>query len=777
LNRTDLALMLAVVLSFAAACTPAPLTFEQTTAGGVDDGTCVDSGCHSQIERISDKHDCVSCHGGDSSVATKEGSHPSFTPTLNTSFAAEFPLKNKGWNPTSKYDESIAVNGEAELRFVNPGDLRVADVSCGASNPSDGSVGCHGGIVERMKLNIHSTMHGDLSQVLFLNGDPIQPDNTSLFGGHSIEDPDFNPTQAPTGAVGHIDALPPIECLLIADARLDTNGGGIITKLCPTAQPNCCPEGFSFVGSADPDLMNAGEVVSRMYANNDCPRCHLWNEGSKRTGDIRSSGCTACHMKYANDGLSRSADESIDRAVLSRPEKHLFKGAMDDDQCAHCHNRGGRIPQGYYGRRERAGGGPTSPFNPPNASYADTSLLGEGPYSSMHGRVFPFYIDDEDTTNDYDETPPDVHTTYGMQCVDCHVESEMHGDGNIYADRFYEVEIKCETCHGSADTIADGVMLKGNSHPRVSVSDGKIYLDLLSREERLEITQIKDVLDSGENPRAQEGCGRASHAGKLECYTCHSTWYPNCFHCHVERDDGDPQRSWTDGLVRLGNLTRDDRKFISIDTFVLGVNRNDAYEPEGRYAPFIGFGTFNTYKDGLTQVYKDRIPEATNGSSYGIPWNKIHPHTNQTTPRNCDECHRPAGVPNDIAMLEDVECDDQVDATYVANCRQLDRVRVTYGYGSTRYRLAAFLADPNGGDDLAVEYVLDRFVGADRYTINCPDPMNTTDPACLGPNPVSHTGFRALSIDEVAKLFAIEVTPHPRPDAAFPDKPPLGTLK
>ena len=524
--------------------------------------------------------------------------------------------------------------------------------------------------------------------------------------------------------------------------------------------------------------MTEGEVVSRMYTNNDCARCHLWNEGSKRTGDMRASGCTACHMKYANDGLSRSADESIDRSVLGRPVKHTFEKAMDDDQCAHCHNRGGRIPQAYYGRRERATGGVNSPQNPVFAEYTSISLLGEGPFSNLHGRVAPFYVEDEDRTNDYDETPPDVHAAAGMACVDCHTEPEAHGDGNIYADRFYEVEITCQTCHGDAEKIADGSTRKGNVHPRLVREGDKIFLTLLLNGERREVSQIKAIIDGTKDGRVNDGCGLKAHNDKLECYACHATWYPNCFHCHVERDDASPERNWTDGLVRIGKLTRDDRKFVSVDTFVLGVNRNDAYLPEGRLAPFVAFGTFNTYKDGTGVVFKDRVPVASDGTSYGVPWNRIHPHTNQTIPRNCDECHRTADMPSDPAVLEDVTCTARPDAAYRDACKKLDRLRVTYGYGSTRYPLAAFLPNPNDPTkDIAIEYVLDRFVGPDRYTINCPDPTNTDDPRCLGPNPVSHDGFRAMSRQEVLRLFDIVVERQPRPDPQYPDKPPLGVLK
>jgi hypothetical protein len=48
-----------------------------------------------------------------------------------------------------------------------------------------------------------------------------------------------------------------------------------------------------------------------------------------------------------------------------------------------------------------------------------------------------------------------------MACIDCHTEREVHGDGQIYAKRHYEVELRCETCHGTPDRLATGVTAQG----------------------------------------------------------------------------------------------------------------------------------------------------------------------------------------------------------------------------------------------------------------------------------------------------------------------------
>ncbi len=53
-----------------------------------------------------------------------------------------------------------------------------------------------------------------------------------------------------------------------------------------------------------------------------CLRCHINTDGSKRYGEIRSSGCAACHVIYKNDGS----------------HEHKFAKKIPSSQCLHCHN-------------------------------------------------------------------------------------------------------------------------------------------------------------------------------------------------------------------------------------------------------------------------------------------------------------------------------------------------------------------------------------------------------------------------------------------------------
>ena len=75
-------------------------------------------------------------------------------------------------------------------------------------------------------------------------------------------------------------------------------------------------------------------------------------------GDYRSSGCSACHVVYANDrsptnsgwwskfghqGLSFTADESIPKTERGHPVMHQFTRSIPSSQCMNCHMHQGNL--------------------------------------------------------------------------------------------------------------------------------------------------------------------------------------------------------------------------------------------------------------------------------------------------------------------------------------------------------------------------------------------------------------------------------------------------
>ncbi len=137
-----------------------------------------------------------------------------------------------------------------------------------------------------------------------------------------------------------------------------------------------------------------------------CLRCHIYTEGSKRYGEIRSSGCAACHIIYKNDGS----------------HNHKFTKKIPSFQCLHCHNfnRVGLDYQGYFEHDY-------------SLAYRSPIINGK-PQKKIYGEI-------------QHRLTPDIHYLKGMQCIDCHKKDDVMGDGNRYLFKYQQVKIKCTSCH------------------------------------------------------------------------------------------------------------------------------------------------------------------------------------------------------------------------------------------------------------------------------------------------------------------------------------------
>ncbi|MCB1612332.1 MAG: hypothetical protein KDI60_11340, partial [Xanthomonadales bacterium] len=80
---------------------------------------------------------------------------------------------------------------------------------------------------------------------------------------------------------------------------------------------------------------------------------NMWFMGTNdQPGDFRNSGCSACHVPYANDrdprhsgpyaafghmGQSQQADPTIPKDQPGHPLKHAFTRSIPTSQCMNCH--------------------------------------------------------------------------------------------------------------------------------------------------------------------------------------------------------------------------------------------------------------------------------------------------------------------------------------------------------------------------------------------------------------------------------------------------------
>jgi hypothetical protein len=301
---------------------------------------------------------CVDCHGGNPQAVDQQGAHvwPRFPDAWATS-----------GNPVRSY---TLLNHESPefVQFVNPGDLRVAHLSCGTIN-------CHANQVLQVRKSMMT--HGAMlwGSALYNNGSvPFKParfgESYSMNGVpqrlQTVPPPtDFE--MAWKGVVAYLDPLPRFEASqpgnvlrIFERGRRDPQEVGIPNPFEENGKPRAglSARGLGTRNRTDPVLV--GLQKTRLFdptlnflGTNDHP------------GDYRSSGCTACHVIYANDrspvnsgpyagfgnqGVSYQVDPTIPRNEPGHPIQHKFTAAIPTSQCIVCHiHPGTNVLNSYTG--------------------------------------------------------------------------------------------------------------------------------------------------------------------------------------------------------------------------------------------------------------------------------------------------------------------------------------------------------------------------------------------------------------------------------------------
>jgi hypothetical protein len=277
---------------------------------------------------------CTACHGGNPVATVKDEAH------VRPKFSGK---SDKLWN----------LESWEFVRFVNPGDLRVAGKTCGSSS-------CHE--VESRNVPRSMMTHGAMlwGAALYNNG------------GFPLKDPHFGESYSEDGkpqtllqttteeerrVKGFLSLIDPIPRWEISQPgnvlRVFERGGkrrlevGLPDKEEEPGKPDkgLSPRGFGTAQRTDPVFL--GLQKTRLLdptlnhpGTNDHP------------GDYRSSGCSACHVIYANDrdpvhsatyqqagnlGWSQTGDKSIPKNESGHPIKHQFTSQIPSSQCMVCH--------------------------------------------------------------------------------------------------------------------------------------------------------------------------------------------------------------------------------------------------------------------------------------------------------------------------------------------------------------------------------------------------------------------------------------------------------
>lgn len=343
----------------------------------------------------------------------------------------------------------------------------------------------------------------------------------------------------------------------------------------------------------------------------ECSQCHLWTKPVARNSDYRGTGCAACHMTYNREGLSESGDPTIPKKQNGHPIKHLFTKKVPVQTCATCHSGGNRIGLTFTGRME-------APAR------------------------YDVYPQDLEHGHTYTQQIPDIHYKKGMVCIDCHTINEIHGDGNMYVKKNYQLEIRCQTCHGTQNSYGTGITAFGNKLPNLKMEilpGNKIKMTLISKLDGKEhpVFQTKD----GVKPKTVEAHQIPGHMEKMECYACHTAWVPKCMGCHIKTD-----LTKQPSAIQVSYDHIDDKQSdFGLYTLTAGIREADkeyilGIDHRGKYAPFVPRSSvvYTLIDEKGKEVYKFR-PQTTAKGTLGFAFNQTIPHTVRKEVRSCETCH------------------------------------------------------------------------------------------------------------------------------------------
>ncbi len=334
-------------------------------------------GCVNCHQGVRDMHDretvklgCCDCHGGDPSAPTKETAH------VQPSLANAWPTSG---NPVRSY---ALLNHESPefIRFVNPGDLRVAHIACGA---------CHAREVLEVKKGMMT--HGCMLWGAALYNNGAVPNKWARYGEsysmtgvpqrvQTVWKPEdvalMQYEVARKGVLPFLDPLPHFEITQPGNIlRIFERGGrfrpeiGVPERLEESGRPRTrlSLRGLGTENRTDPVFI--GLQKTRLLD----PTLNFLGTNDK-PGDYRSSGCTACHVVYANDRSSlhsgpyakfghlgtaapfpdgklvKTIDPTIPKDEPGHPITHRFTVGVPTSQCIVCHiHPGTNVLNSYLG--------------------------------------------------------------------------------------------------------------------------------------------------------------------------------------------------------------------------------------------------------------------------------------------------------------------------------------------------------------------------------------------------------------------------------------------
>jgi len=237
----------------------------------------------------------------------------------------------------------------------------------------------------------------------------------------------------------------------------------------------------------------------------------LGAEGEERRAKSLKLGAESGKLKA--ESLELRAKSESGSGVFVHPK---MTTKIPSSNCLKCHNRSNRIGLSYFGKFESEG------YNHFSKGKVDNKI--------DHSRSFY-------------NLPADIHhSKAGLDCIDCHSEVGVMGDGKKHLHMEDALDISCIDCH--KPNFKDA-----NKYPlaiKLAVLNGNVPMPkrvAITKRKKTPLYNLQEINNTAILFRKRDGKafsvptlqGIYHHQdfhNRLDCSACHTQWTPSCYGCH-----------------------------------------------------------------------------------------------------------------------------------------------------------------------------------------------------------------------------------------------------
>ena len=284
-----------------------------------------------------------------------------------------------------------------------------------------------------------------------------------------------------------------------------------------------------------------------------------------------------------------------------------FTTKIPSSNCLKCHNRSNRIGFSYFGKFESEG------YNHFSKGKVDNKI---------------------DAHRSFYNLPADVHHKKGgLDCIDCHSEVGVMGDGKEHKHMEDAQDISCIDCH-------EPTFKKATDYPlaiKLAYINGKVPMPKVVAITKRKNTPLYNLQKVDNNftlyrkrdgkafsvPVLQKPYHSQSFHKRLDCSACHTQWTPSCYGCHEVKFENGKQYDWIKKRATNGQWM-ELRSYLRYEDNTLSIGYNGKIMPSAPGCQVIMsiYDKNNTFHKGITSL------------AYGA-WS---PHTIGKS-KKCNECH------------------------------------------------------------------------------------------------------------------------------------------